>query len=195
MILERMLQGLAQARDEKIVVVSNWTSTLNIVQELCVRKRYNFLRLDGSTPQKQRQELVDRFNRGDARDSMVFLLSAKAGGVGLNLIGYVGCMGFADGSQRVPPRSLRQRLVSFRLAWLTPQEPLDRPPGHGAHSPVSWLLGKKLTGSDGQKKPVYIYRLLTTNTIDEKIYQASTSLCMLTDLPSGRSPRRGSRTR
>ena len=31
----------------------------------------------------------------------------------------------------------------------------------------------KLTSSDGQKKTVYIYRFLTTNTIDEKIYQVS----------------------
>jgi DNA repair and recombination protein RAD54B len=86
-MLDRMLESVARARDEKIVVVSNWTSTLDLVKELCVKRRYNFLRLDGSTPQKQRQELVDRFNSRDRSDSMVFLLSAKAGGVGLNLIG------------------------------------------------------------------------------------------------------------
>lgn len=42
--------------------------------------------LDGNTPIKRRQELVDRFNRPDAKE-IVFLLSSKAGGVGLNLIG------------------------------------------------------------------------------------------------------------
>lgn len=80
---------MSWTRDEKIVVVSNWTSTLDLIQALCVQKRMPFLRLDGSTPQKQRQENVDRFNRGSVSDSMVFLLSAKAGGVGLNLIGWV----------------------------------------------------------------------------------------------------------
>lgn len=70
--------------------MSSWTTTLNLIQDLCIRHRYDFLRLDGSTPQKQRQDLVDRFNRGPIQDSMVFLLSAKAGGVGLNLIGCVG---------------------------------------------------------------------------------------------------------
>lgn len=87
MALERILMSVYEARDEKIVVVSNWTSTLDLIQDMCVAKRYNFLRLDGSTAQKKRQELVDKFNRGPRMDSMVFLLSAKAGGVGLNLIG------------------------------------------------------------------------------------------------------------
>jgi DNA repair and recombination protein RAD54B len=86
-VLENILSSVAYARNEKIVVVSSWTTTLNLIQDLCIRHRYDFLRLDGSTPQKQRQELVDRFNRGSVQDSMVFLLSAKAGGVGLNLIG------------------------------------------------------------------------------------------------------------
>jgi DNA repair and recombination protein RAD54B len=72
---------------EKVVVVSNWTSTLNVIQELCKSRKYQFLRLDGSTPQKQRQEYVDTFNREGRDRSFVFLLSAKAGGVGLNLIG------------------------------------------------------------------------------------------------------------
>jgi DNA repair and recombination protein RAD54B len=72
---------------EKVVVVSNWTSTLDIIQGLCKNRKYQYLRLDGSTPQKQRQELVDTFNREGPERSFVFLLSAKAGGVGLNLIG------------------------------------------------------------------------------------------------------------
>jgi len=94
-VLDRILRSIADARgeNEKIVVVSNWTSTLDLVQDLCIKRRYNFLRLDGSTPQKNRQEYVDRFNRGNRYDSMVFLLSAKAGGVGLNLIGSVHRMG------------------------------------------------------------------------------------------------------
>lgn len=85
--MQNILSAVHHARNEKIVVVSSWTTTLNLIQDLCIRHKYSFLRLDGSTPQKQRQDLVDRFNRSPVRDSMVFLLSAKAGGVGLNLIG------------------------------------------------------------------------------------------------------------
>lgn len=50
--------------------------------------------------------------------------------------------------------------------------------------------------SDGQKKPVFIYRLLTTNTIDEKIYQVGWRDVRLTLTSfSARSPRWASLTR
>jgi DNA repair and recombination protein RAD54B len=87
-VLDRLLHNFhADTDKEKVVVVSNWTTTLNLIQELCKMKKYPYLRLDGSTPQKQRQESVDRFNREDRSQSFIFLLSAKAGGMGLNLIG------------------------------------------------------------------------------------------------------------
>lgn len=86
-ILERMLKQIHRTTTEKIVVVSNWTSTLDIIQEMLSRSKFPYLRLDGSTAQKTRQNLVDQFNKGRREDSFVFLLSAKAGGTGLNLIG------------------------------------------------------------------------------------------------------------
>jgi DNA repair and recombination protein RAD54B len=46
-----------------------------------------FLRLDGSTPAQKRQALVEDFNRLPSNLCFAFLLSAKAGGTGLNLIG------------------------------------------------------------------------------------------------------------
>lgn len=88
-LLERMLREIHRTTPEKVVVVSNWTSTLDIIQEMLTKMRYPYLRLDGSTVQKTRQGLVDQFNRGRREDSFVFLLSAKAGGTGLNLIGWV----------------------------------------------------------------------------------------------------------
>ncbi|EIW72633.1 hypothetical protein TREMEDRAFT_36825 [Tremella mesenterica DSM 1558] len=86
-VLVRLLQSLRGASGEKVVVVSNWTSTLDFIEGMCKVKSYSFLRLDGKTPTKTRQTLVEQFNRGSQLDSFVFLLSAKAGGVGLNLIG------------------------------------------------------------------------------------------------------------
>jgi SNF2 family DNA or RNA helicase len=44
------------------------------------------IRLDGSTSAGKRQKLVDQFN-DPAQDEFVFLLSSKAGGCGLNIIG------------------------------------------------------------------------------------------------------------
>ena len=51
-----------------------------------VDDRYGCLRLDGTMNVNKRQKLVDRFNDPDGAE-FVFLLSSKAGGCGLNLIG------------------------------------------------------------------------------------------------------------
>ena len=48
-----------------------------------MRKGYIYLRLDGSTPAAKRGKLVDDFNTID--EKFIFLLSTKAGGLGLNL--------------------------------------------------------------------------------------------------------------
>ncbi|KAJ8004937.1 hypothetical protein DPEC_G00141470 [Dallia pectoralis] len=71
---------------DRVVVVSNYTQTLDLLQDLCVHKTYTYCRLDGHTPTIQRQRLVESFNSPHCTN-FVFLLSSKAGGVGLNLIG------------------------------------------------------------------------------------------------------------
>ncbi|KAI9892739.1 MAG: helicase [Vezdaea aestivalis] len=87
LVLQRLLLHLRNDTDEKIVLVSNYTSTLDLLQSHLESNNWRFLRLDGSTPQSKRQDLVDTFNRTPAQKHFAFLLSAKAGGVGLNLIG------------------------------------------------------------------------------------------------------------
>ncbi|KAM4600376.1 DNA repair and recombination protein RAD54B [Polymixia lowei] len=71
---------------DRVVVVSNYTQTLDLLQDLCVHLGYTFCRLDGHTPTIQRQRLVDNFNSPYSQN-FLFLLSSKAGGVGLNLVG------------------------------------------------------------------------------------------------------------
>ncbi|TPX40915.1 hypothetical protein SeMB42_g03590 [Synchytrium endobioticum] len=70
---------------EKVVLVSNYTRILDAFTTLAKDEGFTYLRLDGKTAVAKRQELVDRFN-GLSHD-FLFLLSAKAGGVGLNLVG------------------------------------------------------------------------------------------------------------
>jgi DNA repair and recombination RAD54-like protein len=48
--------------------------------------RYDYFRLDGSMTITKRQKLVDQFNNPDGKE-FIFLLSSKAGGCGINLIG------------------------------------------------------------------------------------------------------------
>jgi SNF2 family DNA or RNA helicase len=51
-----------------------------------VRTRYGFFRLDGTMTVIKRQKLVDQFNDPNGKE-FIFLLSSKAGGCGINLIG------------------------------------------------------------------------------------------------------------
>ncbi|KAI9785395.1 MAG: helicase [Candelina submexicana] len=86
-VLDRMLHQLRQTTSEKVVLVSNYTSTLDLLASHLSSLSMPYTRLDGSTPVSKRQDIVDTFNRTPASVCFVFLLSAKAGGAGLNLIG------------------------------------------------------------------------------------------------------------
>ena len=86
-VLDQLMHILRTTTSEKIILVSNYTTTLDLLQTLLISLSYPYLRLDGSTPSSKRQELVDRFNRSPASECFAFLLSAKSGGFGLNLIG------------------------------------------------------------------------------------------------------------
>jgi DNA repair and recombination protein RAD54B len=145
-VLDRLLHQISSTTDEKVVLVSNYTSTLDVLQSLLASMDYTFLRLDGSTPASKRQDLVDRFNRSPPSNAFVFLLSAKAGGVGLNLIG-------------------ASRLVLFDLDW----------------NPATDIQAMARIHRDGQKRPCYIYRMLTQGAMDEKIFQRQASKTGLAD--------------
>lgn len=84
--LELLLEIVQSAVESghRLLVFSQFTSMLDIIRsELDKRKILSFY-LDGKTPSYERAELADRFNGGE-RD--VFLISLKAGGTGLNLVG------------------------------------------------------------------------------------------------------------
>lgn len=86
-VLDSLLRAIHEHDPtEKVVIVSNFTGVLDRVSALAAARQWAYLRLDGSTVIKKRQQLVDTFNKG-MDSSFLFLLSSKAGGVGLNLIG------------------------------------------------------------------------------------------------------------
>jgi len=87
-VLQNLLTSIrAECPDDKVVIVSNFTSALSSIETMVLQKKsWSFLRLDGSVEQSSRQAIVDSFNRGSVENSFVLLLSSKAGGCGLNLI-------------------------------------------------------------------------------------------------------------
>ncbi|XP_037933834.1 DNA repair and recombination protein RAD54B-like [Teleopsis dalmanni] len=86
-LLQHFLTAAALDKQEKTVIVSNHTKTLNMIEGLCDYLNIKCLRLDGSTTITERNQNVKEFNSNSNTTELVFLLSAKAGGVGLNLIG------------------------------------------------------------------------------------------------------------
>lgn len=114
----------------KALVFSQWTSLLNLIEPLLMQKNIGFVRLDGST--KDRQGVVETFQTDD--NIPIFLSSLKAGGTGLNLTE-------ADHVFLVDP-------------WWNPaveDQAADR-----AHR-------------IGQTKSVIVYKMVTKDTVEERI--------------------------
>jgi DNA repair protein RAD16 len=68
---------------DKVVVFSQWTSMLDIIESHLQGFNFQYVRLDGSQSLRERDEVIKRFKK--EKDIKVFLISLKCGGVGLNL--------------------------------------------------------------------------------------------------------------
>lgn len=134
-ILERFLHKIYSESDDKIVLISNYTQTLDLIERMCRYKHYGTVRLDGTMNINKRQKLVDRFNDPEGEE-FIFLLSSKAGGCGINLIG-------------------ANRLILMDPDW----------------NPAADQQALARVWRDGQKKDCFIYRFISTGTIEEKIFQ------------------------
>ncbi|XP_005398737.1 PREDICTED: DNA repair and recombination protein RAD54-like isoform X3 [Chinchilla lanigera] len=86
LVLDYILAVTRSCSSDKVVLVSNYTQTLDLFEKLCRARRYLYVRLDGTMSIKKRAKVVERFNSPSSPD-FVFMLSSKAGGCGLNLIG------------------------------------------------------------------------------------------------------------
>ena len=117
----------------KILLFSSYSSMLEIIEEKLKKEKIKHFKLTGKTQVGDRIKLVEEFNNND--EIKVFLISLKAGGTGLNLIG-------AD-------------MVIHYDPW--------------------WNLSAENQATDrtyriGQKKNVQVYKLITKDSIEERIY-------------------------
>ena len=113
----------------KILIFSQFTTMLSIIQTSLEKLKIKHTKLTGQT--LKRAEAIEAFQEGDAK---VFLISLKAGGVGLNLTA-------AD-------------VVIHYDPWWNPA--VERQATDRAHR-------------IGQDKPVFVYKLITEETVEEKI--------------------------
>ena len=80
--LDDLLGRLFEEDHRKVIVFSEWTTMLDLIEPMLKKRRLDFVRLDGSVPQKQRPELVHKFQTDP--DCRLFL-TTNAGSTGLNL--------------------------------------------------------------------------------------------------------------
>jgi SNF2 family DNA or RNA helicase len=128
-MLMELLQTLIEGK-HKTVIFSQYTRMLQIMREDFEHRGIRFAYLDGSS--KNRLEIVKQFNEDETLP--VFLVSLKAGGTGLNLVG-------AD------------TVIHYDMWW----------------NPAVENQATDRVYRMGQKKNVSAYKLITLNTIEEKI--------------------------
>lgn len=133
-LLLELLQTLVEG-SHKTVIFSQYTRMLQIMREDFSQKGIKFSYLDGSS--KNRLEIVKQFNEDPKIP--VFLVSLKAGGTGLNLVG-------AD------------TVIHYDMWW----------------NPAVENQATDRVHRIGQKKSVSSYKLVTKNTIEEKIVEMQT---------------------
>ena len=85
LLLNRLLVELF-ARGHKVLIFSQFTSMLDIIQDWATEfKGWDCCRIDGSTSNDTRRDEMVRFTQG-GNDVPLFLLSTRAGGLGVNLV-------------------------------------------------------------------------------------------------------------
>ncbi len=70
-------------RGDRVLMFSQFTMVMDIMEQYLRVRGHTYLRLDGSTPVQECQYMIDQFNRDDS--IFIFILSTKAGGLGINL--------------------------------------------------------------------------------------------------------------
>uniref|UniRef100_H2RKZ8 Proliferation-associated SNF2-like protein n=1 Tax=Takifugu rubripes TaxID=31033 RepID=H2RKZ8_TAKRU len=137
LILDRMLPALKR-RGHKVLIFSQMTSILDILMDYCFLRGFQYSRLDGSMSFADREENITKFSNDP--QVFLFLLSTRAGGLGINL-------------------TAADTVIIFDSDW----------------NPQADLQAQDRCHRIGQTKPVVVYRLVTANTIDQKILERASN--------------------
>ncbi len=81
-MLDRCLR-LLHGKGHKVLIFCQFTRMIDILEDYCELRDYSCHRIDGNVSGSERQARMDDFN--SSKDSFVFLLSTRAGGLGINL--------------------------------------------------------------------------------------------------------------
>ena len=82
-VLDRLLKKL-KAQGSRVLIFSQMSRLLDILEDYCFFREYKYCRIDGSTDHEDRIKAIDDYNAPDS-DKFLFLLTTRAGGLGINL--------------------------------------------------------------------------------------------------------------
>lgn len=131
-LLDRILPKFLRTK-HRVLIFFQMTAIMNIMEDFLMYRGYRHLRLDGSTKSEERSDLLKKFNAENS-PYMIFLLSTRAGGLGLNL-------------------QTADTVIIFDSDW----------------NPHQDLQAQDRAHRIGQTKEVRILRLITADSIEEKI--------------------------
>ncbi|BGP54869.1 chromatin remodeling complex Adenosinetriphosphatase [Rhodotorula sphaerocarpa] len=84
LVLDKLLKNL-KAKGSRVLIFSQMSRVLDILEDFCLFREYQYCRLDGNTAHEDRMEAIDAYNKPDS-EKFVFLLTTRAGGLGINLV-------------------------------------------------------------------------------------------------------------
>lgn len=82
-LLDKLLKRLKE-RGHRVLLFTQMTRILDILEDYMVMRQFQYCRIDGNTSYELREEHIDAFNASNS-EKFVFLLSTRAGGLGINL--------------------------------------------------------------------------------------------------------------
>uniref|UniRef100_UPI00358E8A34 SWI/SNF-related matrix-associated actin-dependent regulator of chromatin subfamily A member 5-like isoform X1 n=1 Tax=Myxine glutinosa TaxID=7769 RepID=UPI00358E8A34 len=82
-VLDKLLLKL-RVQGSRVLIFSQMTRMMDILEDYCMWRGFDYCRLDGKTPHEERQVSIGNFNAPDSQ-KFVFMLSTRAGGLGINL--------------------------------------------------------------------------------------------------------------
>ncbi|XP_026059449.1 SWI/SNF-related matrix-associated actin-dependent regulator of chromatin subfamily A member 5-like isoform X1 [Carassius auratus] len=82
-VLDKLLPKLKE-QGSRVLIFSQMTRVLDILEDYCMWRNYGYCRLDGQTPHEERQISINAFNEPNS-SKFLFMLSTRAGGLGINL--------------------------------------------------------------------------------------------------------------
>ena len=82
-LLDKLLRKLKE-KGHRVLLFTQMTRLLDILEDYLVMRKYKYCRIDGNTPYEIREDSIDSYNAPNS-EKFLFLLSTRAGGLGINL--------------------------------------------------------------------------------------------------------------